>query len=50
LGETYLLSSQKKNEKGCELIVTNLEGNPSTGKKKGQTAFDFAYIEICRQT
>jgi len=45
-GETYLLSSQK-NEKGYELIVTNLEGNPSTGKKKGQiAAFDFAYIEF----
>jgi uncharacterized protein YydD (DUF2326 family) len=36
-GEIYLLSSQK-NEKGYELIVTNLEGNPSTGKKKGQIA------------
>lgn len=45
-GETYLLSSQK-NEKGYELIVTNLEGNPSTGKKKGQiAAFDFAYVEF----
>jgi len=45
-GETYLLSSQK-NEKGYELIVTNLESNPSTGKKKGQiAAFDFAYIEF----
>ncbi|MFT6138740.1 MAG: hypothetical protein ACJAUJ_001835 [Salibacteraceae bacterium] len=45
-GETYLLSSQK-NEKGYELIVTNLEGNPSTAKKKGQiAAFDFAYIEF----
>ena len=45
-GETYLLSSQK-NEKGYELIVTNLEENPSTGKKKGQiAAFDFAYIQF----
>nr|HPI00069.1 DUF2326 domain-containing protein [Chitinophagaceae bacterium] len=45
-GETYLLSSQK-NDKGYELIITNLEGNPSTGKKKGQiAAFDFAYIEF----
>lgn len=45
-GETYILSSQK-NEKGYELIVTNLEGNPSTGKKKGQiAAFDFAYIQF----
>ncbi len=45
-GEAYLLSSQK-NEKGYELLVTNVEGNPSTGKKKGQiAAFDFAYIEF----
>jgi uncharacterized protein YydD (DUF2326 family) len=42
--ENYLLSSSK-NEKGYELIVTHVEGNPSTGKKKGQiAAFDFAYI------
>ena len=27
--------------------MTNLEGNPSTGKKKGQiAAFDFAYIQF----
>lgn len=32
-GEAYLLSSQK-NEKGYELLVTNVEGNPSTGRKK----------------
>ncbi|WP_306353932.1 DUF2326 domain-containing protein [Flavobacterium sp. '19STA2R22 D10 B1'] len=45
-GEPYLLSAPK-NEKGYELVVTNLEGNPSTGKKKGQiAAFDFAYIEF----
>jgi uncharacterized protein YydD (DUF2326 family) len=45
-GEIYLLSAPK-NEKGYELMVTNLEGNPSTGKKKGQiAAFDFAYIEF----
>ncbi|MDM1380880.1 DUF2326 domain-containing protein [Myroides marinus] len=43
-GEEYLLSTQKS-EKGYDLIVTNIEGNPSTGKKKGQiAAFDFAYI------
>ena len=43
-GEEYLLSTQKF-ERGYDLIVTNLEGNPSTGKKKGQiAAFDFAYI------
>jgi uncharacterized protein YydD (DUF2326 family) len=45
-GEYYLLSSQK-NDKGYNLIVTNVEGNPSTGKKKGQiAAFDFAYIQF----
>jgi uncharacterized protein YydD (DUF2326 family) len=45
-GEYYLLSPQK-NEKGYDLIVTNIEGNPSTGKKKGQiAAFDFAYIKF----
>lgn len=43
-GEEYLLSTQR-NDKGYDLIVTNIEGNPSTGKKKGQiAAFDFAYI------
>lgn len=43
-GEEFLLSSVK-NEKGYDLVVTNIEGNPSTGKKKGQiAAFDFAYI------
>jgi hypothetical protein len=42
--EAYLLSSPK-NAKGYDLVVTNIEGNPSTGKKKGQiSAFDFAYI------
>ncbi|MEO9869658.1 DUF2326 domain-containing protein [Ekhidna sp.] len=45
-GEYYLLSSQI-NDKGYNLIVTNVEGNPSTGKKKGQiAAFDFAYIQF----
>ena len=48
-GEEYLLSSQK-NEKGYDLIVTNIEGNPSTGKKKGQiAAFDFAYIRFAEE-
>lgn len=43
-GEEYLLSTLK-NDKGYDLIVTNIEGNPSTGKKKGQiAAFDFAYV------
>lgn len=42
--EYYLLSSPQ-NENGYDLIVTNMEGNPSSGKKKGQiSAFDFAYI------
>ncbi|MCD6010680.1 MAG: hypothetical protein K0Q79_542 [Flavipsychrobacter sp.] len=45
-GEYYLLSTQQT-EKGYDLIVTNIEGNPSTGKKKGQiAAFDFAYIKF----
>jgi uncharacterized protein YydD (DUF2326 family) len=45
-GEYYLLSTQQT-EKGYDLIVTNVEGNPSTGKKKGQiAAFDFAYIKF----
>lgn len=48
-GEEYLLSTQKNN-KGYDLIVTNIEGNPSTGKKKGQiAAFDFAYIEFAEE-
>jgi uncharacterized protein YydD (DUF2326 family) len=43
-GEEYLLSTQKS-DRGYDLIVTNIEGNPSTGKKKGQiAAFDFAYV------
>lgn len=43
-GEEYLLST-RKGERGYDLIVTNIEGNPSTGKKKGQiAAFDFAYL------
>jgi uncharacterized protein YydD (DUF2326 family) len=45
-GESYILSSIK-DEKGYDLMVTNFEGNPSTGKKKGQiAAFDFAYIQF----
>jgi uncharacterized protein YydD (DUF2326 family) len=48
-GEEYLLSTQKS-EKGYDLIVTNIEGNPSTGKKKGQiAAFDFAYIQFAEE-
>ncbi len=48
-GEEYLLSTQKS-DKGYDLIVTNIEGNPSTGKKKGQiAAFDFAYIQFAEE-
>jgi uncharacterized protein YydD (DUF2326 family) len=48
-GEEYLLSTQK-NDKGYDLIVTNIEGNPSTGKKKGQiAAFDFAYLQFAEE-
>lgn len=48
-GEEYLLSTMK-NERGYDLVVTNLEGNPSTGKKKGQiAAFDFAYIKFAEE-
>ena len=43
--KVYTAIEKFANEKGYDLIVTNLEGNPSTGKKKGQiAAFDFAYI------
>lgn len=43
-GENYILTPMQK-DAGYDLIVTNIEGNPSTGKKKGQiAAFDFAYI------
>lgn len=49
-GEDYLLSTIKS-EKGYDLIVTNIEGNPSTGKKKGQiAAFDFAYVLFAEET
>ena len=45
-GESYYLYSEK-NKKGYELNINNIEGNPSTGKKKGQiSAFDFAYIQF----
>jgi uncharacterized protein YydD (DUF2326 family) len=45
-GEYYILSPVKS-EKGYDLSITNIEGNPSTGKKKGQiSAFDFAYIQF----
>jgi uncharacterized protein YydD (DUF2326 family) len=45
-GEHFVLSSDK-NSKGYELIISNLDGNPGTGKKKGQiAAFDLAYIQF----
>jgi uncharacterized protein YydD (DUF2326 family) len=45
-GESYYLYSEK-NTNGYELNTDNIEGNPSTGKKKGQiSAFDFAYIQF----
>lgn len=44
--ENYILTPIQK-EVGYDLLVTNVEGNPSTGKKKGQiAAFDFAYIQF----
>lgn len=44
--ENYILTPLQK-DSGYDLIVTNVEGNPSTGKKKGQiAAFDFAYIQF----
>lgn len=45
-GEKFVLSADK-NEKGYELNISNLIGNPGTGKKKGETAaFDLAYIKF----
>jgi hypothetical protein len=45
-GEHYLLFQQKR-QGTYDLVVQNVEGNPSTGKKKGQiAAFDFAYIQF----
>lgn len=48
-GEYYILTPIQK-DAGYDLLVTNIEGNPSTGKKKGQiAAFDFAYIQFADQ-
>ena len=45
-GEAYLLSPTKNN-KGYDLSISEIDGNPSAGKKKGQiSAFDFAYIQF----
>ena len=39
--------SYDKNEKGFELNISTVSGNPGTGKKKGQiAAFDLAYIQF----
>ncbi|MCB9234175.1 MAG: DUF2326 domain-containing protein [Bacteroidia bacterium] len=45
-GENYILTPLP-NDSGYDLVVNNIEGNPSTGKKKGQiAAFDFSYIQF----
>jgi len=45
-GESFVLSSDK-HERGYKLKITSLNGNPGTGKKKGQiAAFDLAYIQF----
>ena len=45
-GESYFLIPIKSN-RGYDLSISNIDGNPSTGKKKGQiSAFDFAYIQF----
>ncbi|MDR2476114.1 MAG: DUF2326 domain-containing protein, partial [Bacteroidales bacterium] len=44
--ESYLLSPTK-NAKGYDLLISNIDGNPGAGKKKGQiAAFDFSYIKF----
>ena len=45
-GEQFVLSYDR-NEKGFELNISTVSGNPGTGKKKGQiAAFDLAYIQF----
>nr|WP_256489724.1 DUF2326 domain-containing protein [Pleionea sp. CnH1-48] len=45
-GERYVLSADK-NDKGYELNISTLLGNPGTGKKKGEmAAFDLSYIKF----
>ncbi len=45
-GEKFVLSADK-NDKGYELNITSLLGNPGTGKKKGEmAAFDLSYIQF----
>ncbi|MCB9748302.1 MAG: DUF2326 domain-containing protein [Candidatus Omnitrophica bacterium] len=44
--EQFVLTADK-NEKGYELNISTISGNPGTGKKKGQTAaFDLTYIQF----
>lgn len=45
-GERYILSADI-GDKGYELNISSISGNPGTGKKKGQiAAFDLAYIQF----
>ena len=49
-GEQFILSDDR-NEKGYELNISTISGNPGTGKKKGQiAAFDLAYIQFAEET
>ena len=45
-GEQFVLNPEKT-EKGYDLRIGSVSGNPGTGKKKGQiAAFDLAYIQF----
>ncbi len=45
-GEQFILSPDRNN-KGYELNISTISGNPGTGKKKGEiVAFDLAYIKF----
>lgn len=45
-GEYFALSDEHT-DKGLKLIISTIDGNPGTGKKKGQiAAFDLAYIQF----
>lgn len=48
-GEQFVLSYDR-NEKGYELEISTISGNPGTGKKKGQiAAFDLAYVQFAEE-
>ena len=48
-GEQFILSDDR-NDKGYELNISTISGNPGTGKKKGQiAAFDLAYIQFAEK-